>query len=64
MKKCLKKSVEAYTILSDPDKKNQYDTFGVTTLLRNVFDFKDIFENIFLYKSMNDIFGGMFIKFS
>lgn len=57
-----KKISEAYTILSDPDKKNQYDTFGTyDSSASNMPDFKDIFENIFANGNpMNDIFGGMF----
>jgi len=47
----------AWTILSDPDKKRQYDTFG--TVDENAFtgaefDFSDIFGN------MGDIFGNIF----
>lgn len=53
----MKEISAAWSVLSDPDKKRQYDTYG--TYDENMFngggfDFGDIF------KDMGDIFGGMF----
>ena len=58
--KNLKKRMQAYEILSDPEKKSRYDRFGHAgsrSSSREVFEegfggFGDIFEDIF------DIFGG------
>lgn len=46
----------AYAILSDPDKKHQYDTFGTVddNAFNGGFDFSDMFGG------MDDIFGNIF----
>ncbi|MAI15016.1 MAG: hypothetical protein CMM15_13460 [Rhodospirillaceae bacterium] len=50
---------EAYSILSDKDKRQQYDRFGtVDSSNMNMSDFHDIFANIF--GSDNPLFGNMF----
>jgi len=38
---------EAYAVLSDPQKRQQYDTFGSTTGMNIPTDVGDLFENIF-----------------
>lgn len=43
---------EAYAVLSDPEKKNQYDTYGSTDFHRK-FSQEDIFRNF----DLNDILG-------
>ena len=57
-----KKISHAYGILSDPDKKKQYDMFGTydDSLPQNMPNFNDIFENIFQGGNMGQMFGGMF----
>ena len=60
-----KKISEAYGILSDKDKKRQYDMFGTydSVPMDNMPNFNDIFEGIFGGRgsgSMEQMFGGMF----
>ena len=52
----MKEISAAWTILSDPDKKRQYDMYGTydENMFNGGFDFGDIF------KDFGDIFGGMF----
>lgn len=57
-----KKISHAYGILSDNDKRKQYDMFGTydDSIPTNMPNFNDIFENIFQGGGMGDMFGGMF----
>ena len=57
-----KKISHAYGILSDTDKRKQYDMFGTydDSLPQNMPNFNDIFENIFQGGGMGQMFGGMF----
>lgn len=57
-----KKISHAYGILSDNDKRKQYDMFGTydDSMPTNMPNFNDIFENIFQGGGMGDIFGGIF----
>lgn len=59
-----KKISEAYGILSDKDKRKQYDMFGTydSVPMDNMPNFNDIFEGIFGSRGggMEQMFGGMF----
>ena len=57
-----KKISHAYGILSDTEKKKQYDMFGTydDSMPTNMPNFNDIFENIFQGGGMGEMFGGMF----
>lgn len=60
-----KKISEAYGILSDKDKRKQYDMFGTydSVPMDNMPNFNDIFEGIFGGRGgggMEQMFGGMF----
>ena len=57
-----KKISHAYGILSDSEKRKQYDMFGTydNSMPQNMPDFNDIFENIFQGGGMGQMFGGMF----
>jgi molecular chaperone DnaJ len=49
-----KEAAEAYEVLSDPEKRKNYDTFGTTDNRRGGFNMDDIFSQF------GDIFGGAF----
>lgn len=54
---------EAYAILSDPQKKAQYDQFGTTEGVSSDFDIGDIFSRVFgdlFGQGQEDIFGDFF----
>lgn len=59
-----KKISEAYSVLSDKDKRKQYDMFGTydSVSMDNMPNFNDIFEGIFGGRGggMEQMFGGMF----
>jgi molecular chaperone DnaJ len=57
-----KKITEAYTYLSDPEKRKQYDTFGTVDDLPQMPDIQEIFKNIFNMDNGGggDPFGGIF----
>ena len=58
-----KEASEAYSVLSDPQKKAQYDQFGFTGMSgQGGFDFSQGFGN--LNDILNDLFGGGFGGFS
>lgn len=63
-----KEAQEAYAVLSDSDKRRQYDQFGHSAFSNNPggtggfdfsgFDFSDIFDDIFGGRGFSDLFGG------
>jgi molecular chaperone DnaJ len=61
-----KEATEAWTVLSDPDKRRVYDQYGHDGLRGSGFggaqgiDPRDIFEQLFGQGGLSDLFGGMF----
>jgi len=55
-----KQITEAYSYLSDPEKRKQYDTFGTVDDLPQMPDINEIFKNIFNMDGGHDPFSGFF----
>jgi len=61
-----KEATEAWTVLSDPDKRRVYDQYGHEGLRGSGWpggqgvDPRDIFEQLFGHGGLSDLFGGLF----